>query len=212
MTFVFTCQIFNKRSIVYENAHKLHLSKRRSPEKIIVKLFVRFRPLCLRYLQRATHLMQMREFGDVFKALTVSYLNFVDTDLSLKMLLKRPKWACKRATVAAQLWPFQLSSVALLQVRRARMSKSAGFSGSLKPVFRSVWSFLVEVFLLIFFTVIRHLVKMPFTDFCVLSSLTYFDLELKKRLRISSPSVIRFAPHGIPLLHQCYLTIFSNLN
>ena len=156
--------------------------------------------------------VQMREFGDVFKALTVSYLNFVDTDLSLKMLLKRPKWACKRATVAAQLWPFQLSSVALLQVRRARMSKSAGFSGSLKPVFRSVWSFLVEVFLLIFFTVIRHLVKMPFTDFCVLSSLTYFDLELKKRLRMSSPSVIRFAPHGVPLLHQCYLTIFSNLN
>ena len=179
---------------------------------MIVKLFVRFRPLCLRYLQRATHSVQMREFGDVFKALTVSYLNFVDTDLSLKMLLKRPKWACKRATVAAQLWPFQLSSVALLQVRRARMRKSAGFSGILKPVFRSGWSFLVEVFLLIFFTVIRHLVKMPFTDFCVLSSLTYFDLELKKRLRMSSPSVIRFAPHGVPLLHQCYLTIFSNLN
>ena len=56
MTFVFTCQIFNKRSIDYWNAHKLHLLKRRSPEKIIVKLFVRFRPLCLRYLQRATHL------------------------------------------------------------------------------------------------------------------------------------------------------------
>ena len=63
--------------------------------------------------------VQMSEFGDVFKALTVSYLNFVDTDLGPKMLLKRPKWACKRATVAAQLWPFQLSSVALLQVRRA---------------------------------------------------------------------------------------------
>ena len=139
-------------------------------------------------------------------------MNIVDTPLDSKIGLKGPNQVGKRATVATQLWPFQLSSVALLQVRRARMSKSAGFSGSLKPVFRSGWSFLAEVFLLIFFTVIRHLVKMPFTDFCVLSSLTYFDLELKKRLRMSSPSVIRFAPHGVPLLHQCYLTIFSNLN
>ena len=155
--------------------------------------------------------VQMSEFGDVFKALTVSYLNFVDTDLSLEMLLKRPKWTCKRATVAAQLWPFQLSSVALLQVRRARMSKSAGFSGSLKPVFRSGWSFLAEVFLLIFFTVIRHLVKMPFTDFCVLSSLTYFDLELKKRLRMSSPpssgSRLTAFPFYINVTLQSFLTL-----
>ena len=101
--------------------------------------------------------MQMREFGDVFKALTVSYLNFVDTDLSSKTGLKRPKRVYKRATVARQLRPFHISSVALLQIWRARTRKPVGFSDSFKPVSRSVWRVLVEVFLLILLTVIRHL-------------------------------------------------------
>ena len=91
--------------------------------------------------------VQMSKFGDVFKALTVSYLNFVDTDLGPKMLLKRPKWTCKRATVAPQLWPFQLSSVALLQVRRARMRKTVGSPGDLKPTSHTIWRVFMEVIL-----------------------------------------------------------------
>ena len=50
--------------------------------------------------------VQMSEFGDVFKALTVSYLNFVDMDLSPKMPLKRPKWACKRGCVKSDTFSF----------------------------------------------------------------------------------------------------------
>ena len=99
----------------------------------------------------------MRKFGSLSKTLTTSRLNFVDTDLSLKTGLKRPKRVCKRATVARQLWPFHISSVALLQIWRARTRKPVGFSDSFKPVSRSVWRVLVEVFLLILLTVIRHL-------------------------------------------------------
>ncbi|EFU30682.1 hypothetical protein HMPREF6485_1251 [Segatella buccae ATCC 33574] len=43
-------------------------------------------------------------------------MNFIDKNLGPKMNLKGPKRACKKATVARQLWPFQLSSVALSQV------------------------------------------------------------------------------------------------
>lgn len=38
------------------------------------------------------------------------------------------------------------------------MRKPVGFSDGFKPVSRSVWRVLVEVFLLILLTVIRHLV------------------------------------------------------
>ena len=113
--------------------------------------------------------MQMSEFGDVFKALTVSYLNFVDTDLGPKMLLKRPKWACKRATVALQLWPFQLSTVALSQVWSGRMGKSAGFSGGLRPAFHSGRRVFMEAFLLILFTTFRHSMETVFTDFSLVT-------------------------------------------
>ena len=71
------------------------------------------------------------------------------------MALKGPKRACKRGTVARQLSPFWLSTVALLQIRRARMRMSVDFSGDLKPVSRSDWRILVEVFLLIFFVVTK---------------------------------------------------------
>ena len=71
------------------------------------------------------------------------------------MALKGPKRACKRGTVARQLSPFELSTVALLQIRRARMRMSVDFPGDLKPVFRSDWRILVEVFLLIFFVVTK---------------------------------------------------------
>ena len=71
------------------------------------------------------------------------------------MALKGPKRACERGTVARQLSPFELSTVALLQIRRARMRMSVDFPGDLKPVFRSGWRILVEVFLLIFFVVTK---------------------------------------------------------
>ena len=99
--------------------------------------------------------MQISDFCDISKVLIISRLNFADTYGGAKTGLKGLNRACKRATVASKLWPFRLLSVALLQVRRARMSKSAGFSGSLKPVFRSGWRILVEVFLLIFFVVTK---------------------------------------------------------
>jgi hypothetical protein len=105
----------------------------------------------------------MRKFGDVFKTLIISRLNFVDTKLDPKTGLKGPKRACKRATVAAQLWPFQLSSVALLQIRRAQKGKWIGFSGVLKPAFGSGWIVLAEVFLLILFAIARHFAETPFT-------------------------------------------------
>lgn len=44
----------------------------------IVKLFIRFRPLILRYSWRATRSAQMREFGGFFKPLIISRLNFID--------------------------------------------------------------------------------------------------------------------------------------
>jgi FtsZ-interacting cell division protein YlmF len=99
----------------------------------------------------------MRKFGSLSKTLTTSRLNFVDTDLSSKTGLKRPKRVYKRATVARQLRPFHISSVALLQIRRAQARRPVGFSDGFKPVSRSVWRVLVEVFLLILLTVIRHL-------------------------------------------------------
>ncbi|WP_257886569.1 hypothetical protein [Segatella buccae] len=129
----------------------------------IVKLFVRFRPLCLRYSRQTPCPAQMRKFGDVFKILIISRLNFVNTKLDPKTGLKGPKRACKRATVAAQLWPFQLSSVALLQIRRTQMGKWIGFSGVLKPAFGSGWIVLAEVFLLILFAIARRFAETPFT-------------------------------------------------
>ncbi|WP_443731276.1 hypothetical protein, partial [Segatella buccae] len=91
--------------------------------------------------------------------LTTSPFILVDTDLSPKTGLKTPKRVCKRATVARQLWPFHVSTVALLQIWRARTRKPVGFSDGFKPVSRSVWRVLVEVFLLILLTVIRHLAR-----------------------------------------------------
>ena len=104
----------------------------------------------------------MGDFWDCSKTLTINRLNFIDMYLCPKTSLKGPERACKRATVASQLWPFQLSSVALSQARRARKGKSPGFSDALKPVLRSGREFLSEVFLLILFATIRHLTELPF--------------------------------------------------
>ena len=59
------------------------------------------------------------------------------------------------ATVASQLWPFLLSTVALSQTRRDGTGKQAGFFDGLKPVFRSGWKILSDTFLLILFATIR---------------------------------------------------------
>ncbi|EFU30582.1 hypothetical protein HMPREF6485_1861 [Segatella buccae ATCC 33574] len=95
--------------------------------------------------------MHTGEFGDIFKVLTISYLNFIDTDLIPKTGLKGPHRAGKRATVAAQLWPFHIPTVALLRVRRARTRMSASFFSGLKPTFHSGWRVPAEVILLILF-------------------------------------------------------------
>ena len=110
------------------------------------------------------HSVQMREFGDIPKTLTVSHLNFSNTFSGLKTGLKGLKRACKMATVASQLWPFQLLPVALSQARRARMRKSAGFFGGLKSPFHSNWRVLAEVFLSLFFAAIRYLTMADFAD------------------------------------------------
>ena len=108
------------------------------------------------------HSVQMREFGDISKTLTVSHLNFSNTFSGLKTDLKGPKRACKRATVASQLWPFLLLTVALSQARRARKRKSAGFFGDLRPAIRSGWRVSEKVFLSIFFTTIHYSTAVDF--------------------------------------------------
>ena len=108
----------------------------------------------------------MRKFGDVFKTLTISRLNIIDTQRGPKTGLKGPKRACKKATVALQLWPFRVLTVALSQGLRARVRKSEGFSGGLKPAFRSGWSILTEVFLFILFTTIRQFSETVPIGFC----------------------------------------------
>lgn len=90
-----------------------------------------------------------------FKALIISRLNFIDTYFGPKTGLKKPKRDCKKAVVAMQLRPLRLSSVALLQVRRAGMEKSMRFSGNQKLPSRSGWRILPDAFLLILFTTIR---------------------------------------------------------
>lgn len=103
-----------------------------------------------------TRLAQMSEFGDISKTLTVKHLNSPNTFSGPKMGLKGPDRACKRATVALQLWPFQLPTVALSQAQRAQTRKQVDFFGGLKPPFHSNWRVLPEVFLLILFTAIPH--------------------------------------------------------
>ena len=81
-----------------------------------VKLFVRFRSLCLQYFATDGPLAQIRDFGGFFKTLIINYLNFIDIYFGTKTGLKEPKRACEMATVAVQLWPFWLSTVALLKL------------------------------------------------------------------------------------------------
>ena len=59
------------------------------------------------------------------------------------------------ATVASQLWPFLLSTVALSQTRRDGTGIQAGFFDGLKPVFRSGWKILADAILFILFATIR---------------------------------------------------------
>ena len=125
-----------------------------------VKLFVRFRPLCLQYFATDGPLAQIRDFGGFFKTLIINYLNFIDIYFGTKTGLKEPKRACEMATVARQLWPFWLSTVALLQARWARMRKSVGFSDGLRQVFRSGWRVFTEVLLLILFVTARCLQRL----------------------------------------------------
>ena len=63
------------------------------------------------------------------------------------------------ATVASQLWPFLLSTVALSQTRRDGTGKQTGFFDGLKPVFRSGWRILADAVLFILFATIRWLAE-----------------------------------------------------
>ena len=118
-----------------------------------------FSPSACDILGRHSTRAQMSEFGGISKTLTISCLNFIDTCLNPKTGLNKPKRSRKRAAVAMQLRPFQLPTVALSQTLRARRGKPTDFSGSLKPIFHSLWSISADVFLLIFFATIRHLSK-----------------------------------------------------
>lgn len=126
-----------------------------------VKLFIRFQPLCLQYFATDGPLAQIRDFGGFFKTLIINYLNFIDIYFGAKTGLRGPKRACEMATVARRLWPFWLSTVALLQARWARMRKSVGFSDGLRQVFRSGWRVFTEVLLLILFVTARCLQGLP---------------------------------------------------
>ena len=124
--------------------------------RMVVKLFIHFQPLCLRYSQRTAARPQIGDFGDTFKTLTISQLNFIDTCFIPKMGLKEPERTCKRATVEAQLCPFRRASVALSQTRRTQTGNRSDFFGLSRPFSLSVWRFLARVFLLRLFVVVRH--------------------------------------------------------
>ena len=62
------------------------------------------------------HSLHTGDFGGISKQLITNCLNFTDTNLGRKIGLNGPERTCKRATIAMQLWPFQLLTVALLQV------------------------------------------------------------------------------------------------
>ncbi|EFU29199.1 hypothetical protein HMPREF6485_2830 [Segatella buccae ATCC 33574] len=116
-------------------------------------------------------------------------MNFIDTILGPKIGLKEPKRACKMATVARQLWPFWLSTVALLQARWARMRKSVGFSDGLRQVFRSGWRVFTEVLLLILFVTDRCLQRLPSAFFIEYVSNTQigFTTQYQPSLMASFP-------------------------
>ena len=74
-------------------------------------------------------------FDDISKTLTINRLNFINIFLRSFLALKRPKLACKRATVALRLWPFHDSSVALSHRRRAQTGKRKRLYGVFRPPF-----------------------------------------------------------------------------
>lgn len=154
-----------------------------------VKLFIRFQPLCLQYFATDGPLAQIRDFGGFFKTLIINYLNFIDIYFGAKTGLRGPKRACEMATVARRLWPFWLSTVALLQARWARMRKSVGFSDGLRQVFRSGWRVFTEVLLLILFVTDRCLQRLPSAFFIEYVSNTQigFTTQYQPSLMASFP-------------------------
>lgn len=88
----------------------------------------------------------MSNFGDVFKMLTIRRLNFIDTLSGPKAVLKGPELACQRATVDMQLWPFELSSVALSLTRKAKTGKRLELYRLERPISHFIWRILSEVF------------------------------------------------------------------
>ncbi len=149
-----------------------------------VKLFIRFQPLCLQYFATDGPLAQIRDFGGFFKTLIINYLNFIDIYFGAKTGLRGPKRACEMATVARRLWPFWLSTVALLQARWARMRKSVGFSGGLRQVFRSGWRVFTEVLLLILFVTDRCLQRLPSAFFIEYVSNTQIGFTTQYQLSL----------------------------
>ena len=102
------------------------------------------------------HSLHTGDFGGISKQLITNCLNFTDTNLGRKAGLNGPERTCKRVTIAMQLWPFQLLTVALLQVWRARMRKPVDLPGGLKPIFSFGWNIFAEVFLSVLFVTIRQ--------------------------------------------------------
>ena len=85
---------------------------------------------------------QTGDFGDGFKTLTISGLIFIDTFSGPKTGLKRPKRACKRATVVLRLWPFRFPTVALFASAESPKEKTEG----LPPCFKTVFPFYLPTF------------------------------------------------------------------
>ena len=102
----------------------------------IVKLFVRFRPLCLRYLQPTTTRLQMSKFWRCFQNTDSQPFEFYRHEFDAGNRPERAQTVLKKG-------------------HSCDTRKSQGFSCGLKSVFRSGWRFLADALLSILFTVIR---------------------------------------------------------
>lgn len=126
-----------------------------------VKLFIRFRVLCLRYLRRATPLGANARIWQHFQNADSQPLDFFQH-------IFRPENGAERAQTGLRNGHSCTATVAILafncgslQARWARMRKSVGFSGGLRQVFRSGWRVFTEVLLLILFVTARCLPGLP---------------------------------------------------
>ena len=101
------------------------------------------------------------------------------------------------ATVASQLWPFLLSTVALSQTRRDGTGKQTGFFDGLKPVFRSGWRILADAVLFILFATIRWLAETAYAG--LVGAWAMHGLVFRRPATVRIPPFCALPPRVYPL-------------